>query len=260
LLKKHMSENNLNAENLSQIQSLAASSIEGQDPSWKNALTRKFVEFEKGMGRAGALEEYEHDQRRGFWYSRTARKAVNAATFFSGYILLGESIQNMDPAKYDEFTSSLISALNKVGLEPDTNFFLWQMSDFFGAAYYAFCATPVTRLALRHLGEKRVFGKDSEWWEGKTETVAAFTTGVILTSYEALQAAMSHKPIDVQDMAAYIAGLGLYLGSEKIWKEYQIFKKQYGSKLIPFLRDRKGKIGKPYAEAMQQVVEVMPDE
>lgn len=134
------------------------------------------------------------------------------------------------------------------------------MSDFFGAAYFVLCATPATRLALRGLGAKGVFGKDSEWWESKTETVAAFTTGAILASYEALQAAMSHRPIDVQDMAAYIAGLGLYLGSEKIWKEYQIFKKQYCSKLIPFLRDRKEKIGKPYVEAMQQVIDVLPGE
>lgn len=222
----------MNIEKKPPILSLAIRSIENQDPSWKNALTRKLISklirFRQKMPSDEALEEYRNDQNKGFWYSKKGRQIVNAIIFFVGYILIGETIQHMNPTKYNEFARSLTESFNRIGLVPDTDFFRWQISDFFGAGYYTFCATLAAEPTLKYFGEKEIFGKDSEWWDDMTERVAAFTTGVILTTYEVLQAHMSHKPIDHKDIVAYIAGLGLYLSSEEIWKKYQLFKKKYG--------------------------------
>lgn len=220
---------NYNSENLSPVKRLVLQSIEGQVPSWKNALSRKFVSFGENMTREAALEEFEKDQNRGFLYTDSSRRVVDLGLFTAGYYL-AEEIQEMDSSKYFELIGSFTNAMHKLGLQVDENFIRWQMSDFFGAGYYAFCLTSFTRLAFMYLGEKEALNKNKVWWESKSGVATPIITGVILTSYEVLQAAASKDIIDVKDLAAYFAGIGLFFTSEKIWKEYQIFKKQYRSK------------------------------
>lgn len=236
------------------VKRMVARSIEDQEPSWKNALSRKFVEF----NREDALQEIKDQEEKGFWYSKSGRTAVNAATFFSGYILLGEEMaQGMDSEQYSQVANSIREAFNTVGLQPDTDFFRWQMSDFFVAAYYAWGASSVTRAVFKGLGAKGVLGKDEEWWESKSNMASAFGVGVLLTGYEVVQAAHANGPLDVKDLAAYMAGLGMYLGSEKIWQEYLLFKEKYGLKLSPFMRDRKPQIALAYEESMDATQTLM---
>lgn len=68
------------------LQKAVARSIEGQDPSWKNVFSRRFVEFD----RQDAMRKIEGREQKGFWWNSTGRKIVNLAVYSSGYILGGK--------------------------------------------------------------------------------------------------------------------------------------------------------------------------
>jgi len=222
----------------------------------RSDIRRKFLEFRRRIGMKNILNDADTNNQE-FWFSRDARKLMEMGIFFSGY-QLGEYMQNISADKYDKIVGSLLESLNRVGLEPDTNFFQWQMSDYFGAVFYPLAIEPTVRSAFSYFGDKQIFGKDNIWWDSKTELATAFTAGVILTSFEVFQAVRAQGRFDIADMTAYIAGLGIYLSSEKIFQEYLLFKGKYGSKLIPFFGDRKEKICAPFKIAMRRLKDTLP--
>jgi hypothetical protein len=234
------------------LRDLTQRSIKGQEPNWKNALSRQFIKFEDCRQSAKETQE-------GFWFSEPARRVVDAATFFSGYIFLGElTFQKMDPEKYAEFADGLRDTFQAIGLEPDTNFARWQMSDFFGAAWYAFWLEKYPlKLARSAIPEKGMFGKSKEWYEENAPLISAVTIGTTLTAYEVLQAHMNKGPIDIKDITAYMAGLGLYLGSEKIFQEYLKLKDEFKGKMLPFFKERLGGIRQDYEKGILVVNELM---
>lgn len=64
------------------LRGLTEQSIEGQDPNWKNVLSRSFIQFEDW--REKKFEGLEEEG--GFWYSKAGRRVVDGAAFFSGYL------------------------------------------------------------------------------------------------------------------------------------------------------------------------------
>lgn len=113
------------------------------------------------------------------------------------------------------------------------------------------------RKTFKALGAKGVLGKDEQWWENKANFGTVFSVGTLLTVYEVVQAIHSREPLDVKDLVAYMAGIGICLGGEKIWQEYLLFKEEFGLKLTPFLRERKKEIMSEYLLVVDDTRELM---
>lgn len=164
----------------------------------------------------------------------------------------------MDPEKYAKFADGLRDVFQKIGLEPDTNFFRWQMSDFFGAAFIAYYFRHTAmNLLIADIQKQGLFGKSKEWYEKNASLITAVGTGTTLAAYEVVQALAKGGSLDVKDMAAYIAGLGLFLGSERIFQEYLKLKEEFGGKVVPFFRERLPVIKAEFQKPASQISELM---
>lgn len=214
-------------------------------------------------------QKQQMEQEGGFWESKAGRRIVDGAVFFAGYLFSDKriGIQSMDAEKYSEFADALRGIFQKIGLEPDTNFFRWQMSDFFGIAYWTyFWRHTLVRYAIGQIQEKGLFGRDKQWYEKNASLISAFGVGTTLGAYEILQGVLKSRSldvgdmiscIDVKDMIAYIAGIGLFLGSEKIFQEYLKLKNDFKGKVAPFFKKRLPVIKQQFEVPASRLSEMM---
>ncbi|GEM_PF-6344453 len=154
---------------------------------------------------------------------KRARKEAVASLILGFGILVGETIQGINPSDYKAFAENLSNLASQLGITLDPYFFRNQLSGFFTAPFY-----PCAASAVIHISSIYKPWEDKKPLERNPRKILIPAFALTLTLFEAAQAATQNTSLDIHDLAAYAGGIITLLVGERIWDFYRNFNKQLG--------------------------------